>query len=155
MPVREIEDIEELKGLVGEDVSTSDWVEVTQEMINKFADATLDHQWIHIDVERAKKESPFGGPIGHGYLTLSLFPHIMATAYTLKQKFKLGVNYGLNKLRFMSPVPAGARVRGHIKLLNVMEVKNDGYQIEWQVTVEIEGHDKPACVAQAVYRSYA
>lgn len=153
MAVREVADIEELKTLVGEDVATSDWVEVTQEMINLFADATFDHQWIHIDVERAKKESPFGGPIAHGYLTLSLFPRLMGGAFKMNQKFKMGVNYGLNKLRFMAPVPSGAKVRAHLKLKEVLEVKQ-GYQVEWKVTVEIEGAEKPACVAEAVYRYF-
>lgn len=153
MPVREIETIDELKKLEGEDVAVSDWYQVTQKQIDTFADATEDHQWIHIDVERCKKESPFGGPIAHGYLTLSLFPHLNSNAVRLKQKFKMGVNYGLNKLRFMSPVPAGAKIRNRLKLNSVEPVKG-GYQVNWNITVEIEGNEKPACVAEAIYRYY-
>jgi len=153
MPVREVETIDELKELVGREVAASDWVDVTQEQINLFADATHDHQWIHVDVERAKQESPFGGPIAHGYLTLSLFPHLISRAFKLNQKFKMGVNYGINKLRFMSPVPAAGRIRARMELLDVLEVKG-GYQVEWKVTVDIEGADKPACVAEPVYRYY-
>lgn len=153
MPVREVESIDELKKLIDTEVAIGDWVQITQEQINLFADATHDHQWIHIDVERAKKESPFGGPIAHGYLTLSLFPHMISKAFRLKQSFKMGVNYGLNKLRFMSPVPAGGRVRARMELLEVSEVKG-GYQVGWRVTVDIEGQEKPACVAEPVYRYY-
>lgn len=153
MPVREVESIEELKKLIGQEVATSDWVEVTQQQINLFAEATQDHQWIHVDVERAKKESPFGGPIAHGYLTLSLFPHLISKAFRLNQKFKMGVNYGINKLRFMSPVPAGGRIRARMELTDVSEVKG-GYQVAWNVTVDIEGQEKPACVAEPVYRYY-
>lgn len=153
MPVREVETIDELQKLIGQDVSSSDWLTVTQEMINQFADATGDHQWIHVDVERAKKESPFGGPVAHGYLTLALFPTLIPTAFHLKQQFKMGVNYGLNKLRFMNPVPAGARVRAQLHLQEVFEVKG-GWQVGWKVTVEIENVEKPACVAEVVYRYY-
>lgn len=153
MPTRVIETIDELKKLEGEEVSVSDWCEISQERINGFADATEDHQWIHVDVEKCKKESPFGGPIAHGYLTLSLFPHLNANAVKLKQKFKMGVNYGLNKLRFMSPVPAGGRIRNRLKLVSVSAV-NGGYQVNWRITVEIEHHEKPACVAEAIYRYY-
>jgi acyl dehydratase len=153
MPVREVESIDELKEWIGREVSVSDWVEITQDQVNTFADATHDHQWIHIDVERAKKESPFGGPIAHGYLTLSMFPYLISKAFKLNQKFKMGVNYGINKLRFMSPVPAGGKIRARMELINVSEVKG-GYQVEGKVTVDIEGQDKPACVAEPVYRYY-
>lgn len=153
MPVREIETIDDLKQLEGEEVGVSDWYQVTQEQINSFADATEDHQWIHVDVERCKKESPFGAPIAHGYLTLSLFPYLNSKAFALKQKFKMGVNYGLNKLRFMSPVPVGARIRNRLKLISVAPV-NGGYQVNWKITVEIEGNEKPACIAEAIYRYY-
>src|SRR5215470_4072975 len=111
MPQREIEGIAGLKQLVGEQVGTSDWFQVSQERINAFADATEDHQWIHIDVDRAKKETPFGSTIAHGFLTLSLLPVLAAQAFKVRGDFKMGINYGLNRLRFVSPVPAGKRVR--------------------------------------------
>ena len=153
MPIREVENIDELKKLEGEEVAVSDWLEVSQDRINKFADATGDHQWIHVDVDRCEKESPFGAPIAHGYLTLSFLPHLNSSALKIKQKFKMGVNYGLNKLRFMSPVKAGSRIRSRMKLISVNEVKG-GWQINWKTTIEIEGQDKPACVAETISRSY-
>lgn len=153
MPLREIETIEDLKKLAGQEVATGDWFPVTQERINQFAEATGDHQWIHLDVERARKESPFKTTIAHGYLTLSLFPHLIANTILIKQKFKMGVNYGLNKLRFMAPVPAGASIRLCMKLVSVLDVEG-GYQVNWRITVEIENHDKPACVAEVIYRYY-
>src|SRR5215208_4403554 len=113
---RVIEGKEELKTLVGQEVSKSDWFEVTQERINQFADATEDHQWIHIDAERAKADSPFKTTIAHGFLTLSLLPHLTSEAVTVRGKFKMGINYGLNRLRFVSPVVAGSRVRGRFTL---------------------------------------
>ena len=142
----------ELKSLVGQEVATSDWVTVTQERINMFAEATGDLQWIHIDVERSKRESPFGGPIAHGFLTLSLLPMLMANAIHLSD-VKMGVNYGLNKVRFTAPVPAGSRVRAKLKLLNVEDITG-GAQMTWEVTIEREGEDKPACVAESISRRY-
>jgi len=153
MPTRQVADIEELKTLVGQEVGVSDWTEITQDRIDRFADATDDHQWIHVDVERCARESPFGAPIAHGYLTLSLFPFLNSQAVRLNQRFKMGVNYGINRLRFPNPVPVGARIRNHLELVSVEEVKG-GYQVTWKVTVEIEGEEKPACVAEVVYRSY-
>ena len=153
MPLREVADIDELKKLEGTDVAVGDWFEVSQKRINDFAEATGDHQWIHTDPERCKKESPFGGAIAHGYLTLSLFPMLIAQTFRLKQAFKMGVNYGLNKLRFMSPVPAGGRIRPNMRLASVNQVEG-GYQVQWRVTVEIENKDKPACVADVIYRYY-
>ncbi len=150
--MREIQDLAELKSLVGQQVAVSDWVEVTQERINMFAEATGDLQWIHIDVERSKRESPFGGPIAHGFLTLSLLPMLMANAIHLSD-VKMGVNYGLNKVRFTAPVPAGSRVRAHLKLLNVEDITG-GAQMTWEVTIEREGQDKPACVAESISRRY-
>src|SRR3982751_6030331 len=111
MPPRVIEGIEELKSLVGQEVGASDWFQVTQSRIKDFADATDDHQWIHLDSERAKTDSPFGTTIAHGFLTLSLLPHLAAQAYKVEGDFKMGINYGLNRLRFISPVPSGSRVR--------------------------------------------
>ena len=151
--MREIADIAELKSLTGQEVAVGDWLEISQERINQFADATGDHQWIHVDVERAKRESPFGGPIAHGFLTLSLIPRLSWNTITLKQPFKMSVNYGLNKVRFMSPVRAGSRIRPRMKLLEVSDIPG-GYQTQWQVTIEIEGRDKPACVAETLGRYY-
>ncbi|MES2070826.1 MAG: MaoC family dehydratase [Pseudomonadota bacterium] len=150
--MREIHSLEELKSLIGQEVAVSDWVEVTQERINMFAEATGDLQWIHIDVERSKRESPFGGPIAHGFLTLSLLPMLMANAIHLTD-VKMGVNYGLNKVRFTAPVPAGSRVRAKMKLLNVEDITG-GAQMSWEVTIEREGSDKPACVAESISRRY-
>ncbi|MFZ6844907.1 MaoC family dehydratase [Undibacterium sp. RuTC16W] len=150
--MREIQNLAELKSLVGQDVATSDWIEISQQRINTFAEATGDLQWIHIDVERSKRESPFGGPIAHGFLTLSLLPMLMQNAITMSD-VKMGVNYGLNKVRFVSPVPAGSRVRAKMHLLNVEDIK-DGAQMIWEVTIEREGSDKPACVAESISRRY-
>ncbi len=151
--MREVADIQELKTLAGQEVAVGDWFEISQERINQFADATGDHQWIHVDVERARRESPFGGPIAHGFLTLSLIPRLSWDTFKIQQPFKLSVNYGLNKVRFMSPVPAGARIRPRMKLLDVSEVTG-GYQANWQITIEVEGQEKPACVAETVSRYY-
>ena len=154
MSQRVIEGIEELKTLVGEEVGASDWMEVTQSRINDFADATEDHQWIHIDVERAKTDSPFGSTIAHGFLTLSLLPHLAAQAYTVRGNFKMGINYGLNKLRFISPVKSGSRVRARFTLQAVEDVAG-GAQLTWAVTVESEGGAKPALAAEWLVRYYA
>jgi acyl dehydratase len=150
--MREIHSLAELKALIGEEVAQSDWVEISQERVNTFADATGDHQWIHIDVERAKRESPFGGPIAHGFLTLSLLPMLLANALHLTY-VKMGVNYGLNKVRFPSPVPVGSRLRARMKLLAIEDIK-DGAQMTWEVTIEREGQDKPVCVAESISRCY-
>lgn len=150
--MREFNSLAELKDLIGQEVAQSDWVEISQERVNTFADATGDHQWIHIDVERAKRESPFGGPIAHGFLTLSLLPMLVANA--IKPTYvKMGVNYGLNKVRFPSPVPVGSRVRARLKLLEIEDIK-DGAQFTWEVTIEREGQDKPVCVAESISRAY-
>ena len=153
MPKRMIQNLEELKKLVGQEVGVSDWHPVTQQAINMFADATLDHQWIHIDVERAKRESPFGGPIAHGYYTLSLAPYLLANVMDIEEK-KMGVNYGLNKLRFMSPVPVPSKVRMRATLASIEEIKG-GVQANFTLQFEVEGKNKPACVAEAIYRYYA
>jgi acyl dehydratase len=144
---------EEVKANVGAHLGHSDWVEVTQDQVNRFADATGDHQWIHIDVERAKKESPFGGPIAHGYLTLSLAPALLSQIVHVTG-FAMGVNYGANKIRFPSPVPVGARVRAGSTLLAAEDVGGGGLQVTHQVTFEVDGADKPSCVAEVVYRYY-
>ena len=142
----------ELNGLTGTDLGTSDWYEVTQEHVNLFADATSDHQWIHVDVERATKDSPFGGPIAHGYLTLSLLVPLLEQVLTVSDTV-MGVNYGLNKVRFPSPVPVGSRVRLTATLANVDEITG-GKQLTFSCVVEREGGDKPVCVAEPVYRYY-
>ncbi len=143
----------DVKSWVGQELGVSDWHLVTQEEINSFAEATHDHQWIHLDVERAKRESPFGGPVAHGYYTLSLAPHLMSQIWGV-QGVKMGVNYGLNKLRFPSPVPIGSRIRARATLNNVEDVKG-GMQVTVGLAFEIEGQDKPACVAEGLYRYYA
>ncbi len=153
MPAREINSLEELRSLVGQEVGTGDWLEVTQERINLFADATGDHQWIHVDVERAKKETPFGSTIAHGFLTLSLMVELMAKTVQVKIPAKMGINYGLNKVRFVSVVPAGSKIRARIALQNLEDFPG-GHQMTWGVTIEREGGDKPACVAEWLTRTY-
>ena len=145
-------DFTELPGLVGQDLGTSDWHTVTQEQVNLFADATGDHQWIHVDVERAKA-GPFGAPIAHGYLTLSLLPRFFVSAMRIDGS-RMGVNYGVNKVRFPSPVPVGSRLRGHFTLQSCEQVDNGGVQMVVLVTVEREGSAKPVCVAESVTRRY-
>ncbi|TFV74868.1 MaoC family dehydratase [Blastococcus sp. CT_GayMR19] len=142
----------ELPGLVGTELGTSDWYEVTQEAVQQFADASSDHQWIHLDVERAKQESPFGGPIAHGFLTLSLVVPLVAQVLTITD-VKMGVNYGLNKVRFPAPVPVGSKVRARVTLKESEEVAG-GLQNVLTVTVEREGGDKPVCIAEWVTRQY-
>jgi acyl dehydratase len=146
-----IECIEGLKALVGQHVGYSDWHEVTQERVNEFADATNDHQWIHVDVERAKA-GPFGGPIAHGYLTLSLAPWLLGEAFSVSG-ISMGINYGMNKLRFPSPVPVGANLRLGVKLLSV-EDTSGGAQVTFEGTFETEGSTKPSCVAEIIFRYY-
>ena len=124
----------------------------TQEQVNLFAEATGDHQWIHVDVEKAKA-GPFGAPIAHGFLTLSLIPRFFESAMEIRNT-RMGVNYGLNKVRFTSPVPVGSRLRANMKLLACDPIDNGGMQMAWQVTVEREGADKPACIAESLARRY-
>jgi acyl dehydratase len=149
--VRVFNGADELKAAVGEQLGTSDWVTVEQKQIDTFAEATGDHQWIHVDAEKAK-DGPFGGTIAHGYLTLSLLPVFSAQVYKV-ENVKMGINYGLNKVRFTSPVPVNSRLRGSFELLEVSEVK-DALQVVNKVTVEIEGNERPACVAEWVTRVY-
>lgn len=141
-----------LQAQVGQEVHVSDWLTITQEMVNTFADATLDHQWIHVDVARANAESPFGGPIAHGFLTLSLIPYLTGEVDPDKPRYaglKMGINYGVNKVRFPHPVPVGARVRAHVTLQSVEEAKG-ALQLINVITIEIEGVNKPGCVAEMV-----
>lgn len=142
----------EVAALAGQEVAVSDWLEVSQERINQFADATGDQQWIHVDVERAKS-GPFGAPIAHGFLTLSLLPTFFENAMKVEQ-VRMGVNYGLNKVRFVAPVPVGSRLRARIKLLKAEALDNNGLQTTWEVTVEREGALKPVCVAESLARMY-
>ncbi|WP_116449455.1 MaoC family dehydratase [Blastococcus litoris] len=142
----------EVPGLLGQELGSSEWFEVTQEHVNQFAEATGDHQWIHVDVERAKAESPFGGPIAHGYLTLSLLAPLSSQVLVVTDTV-MGVNYGLNKVRFPSPVPVGSRVRLTASLKNVEEITG-GLQLTLAATIEREGGDKPVCIAEPVYRYY-
>lgn len=145
------ETIDELRPLVGQVIATSDWITVTQERIALFADATGDHQWIHLDAERAQA-GPFGTTIAHGFLTLSLLPEMAASAMEIRGT-RMGVNYGLNKVRFPAPVPSGSRLRGHFRLLAVEPI-DGGVQIAMEVTMEREGSAKPVCVAESLSRRY-
>lgn len=142
----------DFKALVGEEVGVSRWLEVTQERVNRFAEATDDHQWIHTDPVRAKRESPYGGTIAHGYLTISLTPALISEIAEVKN-LKMGVNYGLDKLRFPGPVPVGSRIRVRLTLKKVREI-GGAIQTTQEVVVEVEGQQKPACVAQTLSLYY-
>jgi acyl dehydratase len=143
----------ELPSLKGRELGVSEWFEITQQRVNTFADATDDHQWIHVDVERASRESPFGGPIGHGFLTLSLFVPMWSQVLVVTD-VGMAVNYGLNKVRFPAPVPVGSKVRLTATLVDVEEVKG-GLQLTIGGVIEREGGDKPVCVLESVTRFYA
>ena len=151
MTTRVITGADELKSLVGEHLGYSPYVDVTQDQVNLFADATGDHQWIHVDVEKAKS-GPFGGPIAHGYLTLSLGPYLYPQVVQIGG-FSMGVNYGANKVRFPSPVMVGSRLRLGVKLLDVEDIAG-GVQMVMEFTFECEGASKPSCVAEIIFRSY-
>ena len=144
--------LQDLAACVGQEVAVSDWIEITQPQVNQFAEATGDHQWIHVDVARAKA-GPFGAPIAHGFLTLSLLPKFYENAFEVVES-RMGVNYGLNRVRFMAPVPVGSRLRGRMKLLSAEPIDGDGLQMVWETTIELEGSAKPACVAESVVRRY-
>jgi acyl dehydratase len=150
--MRHIASVAELRELVGQEIAVTEWFTVNQERVNQFADATGDHQWIHLDVERSRKESPYGTTIAHGFLTLSLLPLIMQSAVSMPEA-KLSVNYGLNKVRFPAPVPVGSKVRGRLALKDVEDIEG-GVQVTWAVTIEREGGDKPVCVAESIARRY-
>jgi acyl dehydratase len=151
MAPRSINGVDELKSLVGEQLGYSPYVTVTQEQVNLFADATGDHQWIHVDVERANA-GPFGGPIAHGYLTLSLGPALYPQVVQIGG-FSMGVNYGANKIRFPSPVMVGSNLRLGVKLLAVDDIAG-GVQVTLEFTFECEGSAKPSCVAEIIFRQY-
>ena len=144
----------DMKNHIGEDFGASDWVLIDQATIDKFAEATGDHQWIHVDVERAKTEMPGGKTIAHGFLTLSLVPRLSATIWKIEHRSR-GLNYGLNKVRFTAPVLVGSRLRAKMSLKSCDPIDNNGMQLVWSVTVEREGSDKPVCVAETVTRLYA
>jgi acyl dehydratase len=148
--MRTFESVAELAAAAGEPLGHSDWVTITQEDVNLFADATGDHQWIHVDPERAAA-GPFGKTIAHGFMTLALLPQLQHQIYTVNG-IKLAINYGLNKVRFPSPVPVGSRVRAQSSLVSVDDVGNGAVQATVSTTVEIEGSTKPACVAESVVR---
>jgi acyl dehydratase len=148
----EVESVEKLGEFVGREVALSEWVEVSQGRIDAFAEATDDRQWIHTDPERAARESPFKQPIAHGFLTLSLLSELMKLAVSVGG-VRMGINYGLNRVRFVAPVPAGSRIRGRFMLSALEEIKG-GAQATWDVTVEREGSDKPCCVAEWLVRYY-
>jgi acyl dehydratase len=143
--------VDELRTAVGSQLGVSDWMTIDQSQIDTFADATLDHQWIHVDEAQAKA-GPFGGTIAHGFLTLSLLPYFVKQTYRIEGT-KMGVNYGLNRVRFTSPVPVGSKVRGNIELLDVTDVEG-GVQMTTKVTVEVEGSERPALVAEWLTRQY-
>jgi acyl dehydratase len=145
--------LQEVQAFVGQGELLSDWITVTQEQINLFAQATGDHQWIHVDEARAK-QGPFGTTIAHGFLTLSLLPKIFAGSFKVNN-VRMGVNYGLNKVRFTAPVPANSRLRAHMGLQACEPLPDNGVQLTWAVVVEREGSDKPVCVAESLTRLYA
>ena len=149
--MRHIPKLQDLQTLVGQEIGVSEWITVSQQRIHQFAEATGDHQWIHVDPERAA-QGPFGGPIAHGFLTLSLLPVMFETGFTVDD-VRMGVNYGLNRVRFPNPVRVGSRLRGHFKLL-AWEPLDGGAQLVTEVSVELEGADKPACVAESVSRRF-
>jgi acyl dehydratase len=144
--------LSELVPLVGQEVAVSDWVTITQQQVNLFAEATGDHQWIHVDPEKASA-GPFGGPIAHGFLTLSLLPRFFESSFEIIGS-RMGVNYGLNKVRFTAPVPVGSRLRARMKLLAAEPIDHGGLQMAWEVTVEREGSAKPVCVAESLVRRF-
>ena len=150
--MREFATLDEMRPLAGQEVAISPWVEITQQRIAMFADATDDHQWIHVDPARCERESPFKTPVAHGFLTLSLLSSLFEKAMRMADA-KMVVNYGLNKVRFPAPVPVGSRVRARLTLLKVQDLE-EGAQLEWSVTMEREGEAKPVCVAEMIMRRY-
>lgn len=153
MAQRVIRGLEELKGLVGQVIGASGWVEITQEQVQQFADATGDHQWIHCDPERARRESPYGETVAHGFLTLSLGPALAQQIFTV-EGVRMGVNYGLNRVRFPNAVRVGSRVRMTSQLVDLKEDSQGGVTVTYKQTFEVEGEDKPCCVADMMARLY-
>ncbi len=152
MAKRTINGLEGLRELVGQELGTSDWLEITQDRVDQFAEATGDHQWIHVDRERAEKYSPYKTTVAHGYLTISLSPMLISQVMEV-EGVKMGVNYGLNKLRFPAPVKVGSRVRVRVALKEVNDITG-GAQVVTNLTFEVEGEEKPCCVAEAVVLYY-
>ena len=150
--MRTVNGIEELEGLVGQELGTSEWHEIAQERVNAFADATGDHQWIHVDPDRAAA-GPFGGTIAHGYLTLSLLPMLMSEIWSV-EGVRMGINYGLNRVRFPAPVLVGSRVRATSALKELTQV-DGGVQLVVETTIEVDGGSKPVCVAESLVRFIA
>jgi acyl dehydratase len=153
MPPLVVETLLSLKELLGREVAVTDWLVMTQERIDRFAETTEDRQWIHIDRERAQKESPYGTTIAHGFLTLSLLSYFMKQAIQFRRGVRIAINYGLNRVRFPSPVPAGSKIRARISLLSTKQLP-DGIEATFSVAVEAENSDKPCCVAEWVIRYY-
>ena len=153
MPPRVIEDLDDLKNFAGREIGMTDWLVITQERIQQFAEATEDRQWIHVDRERAKRESPYHTTIAHGFLTLSLLGFLMKQAIQIKSGVRIAVNYGLNRVRFPSPVRADSKIRGRFTLLTLKEVSN-AFEAVFSVSVESEGAEKPCCAAEWVVRYY-
>ena len=151
--MRVFESLAELKPLVGQEIAVSDWVEMTQQRIDQFAEATGDHQWIHVDPQRAAA-GPFGATIAHGFLTLSMLPMFAESAIEFRN-VRMSVNYGLNRVRFTSPVPVGSELRARFRLVAVDDIADDGVQVTTEVTIERKGSDRPVCVAESIARRYA
>jgi acyl dehydratase len=150
--MREFGALADMRPLLGQEVAVTDWLTITQQRVNQFAEATSDHQWIHLDAERCVRESPYGGTIGHGFLTLSLVSHLFESAIRMVDATMV-INYGLNKVRFPAPVLVGSRVRARLTLHKIDDI-DGGAQMEWHVVIEREGQDKPACVAELLLRRY-
>jgi acyl dehydratase len=153
MPPLVVETLRSLKEFVGREIGVTDWIVMTQERIDRFAETTEDRQWIHIDCERAQKESPYGTTIAHGFLTLSLLSHFMKQAVQFRSGVRIAINYGLNRVRFPSPVPAGSKIRARIGLLSTKQFP-DALEAAFSVAVEVENSDKPCCVAEWVVRYF-
>ncbi|HMN64976.1 MAG TPA: MaoC family dehydratase [Burkholderiaceae bacterium] len=151
--MRVFENLAELKPLVGEEIAVSDWVRVTQQRIDQFAEATGDHQWIHVDPQRAAA-GPFGATIAHGFLTLSMMPMFAESAIEFRN-VRMSVNYGLNRVRFTSPVPVDSELRARFRLVAVDDIADNGVQVTTEVTIERKGSDRPVCVAESIARRYA
>jgi acyl dehydratase len=150
-----LESVRAMKDFVGREIAVTDWLTITQERINLFAEATEDRQWIHLDRERAEKESPFKTTIAHGFLTLSLVAHFMQQAIKVQGGLRLAVNYGLNRVRFTAPVRSGARIRARIVVLSFKEIAGDAVEVNYTVTIEAESSEKPCCVAESIVRYYS
>lgn len=147
-----IDSVDGVRALIGAAPRVSAWVEIDQASVDRFAEATGDRQWIHVDPERARRESPFGGPIAHGFLTLSLIPVLLERTLPFKQRF--GVNYGLNRVRFTAPLPVGSQVRASFAVASATDAEQGGLQVVWNVTLERQGSERPVCVAEFITRHY-